>query len=128
MDLKPGKTRKIQAYQIDDSILIVWSQVSNCDEYELELDGLIYNTEASTNYKFNDVKKDSIHLIRIRAVADNVVSEWSEIKTIENIELSAETYNSSTEIDSAEQLQQTEMRDFSPRDENLDRNALRIKD
>lgn len=128
MDLKPGKTRKIQAYQIDDSILIVWSQVSNCDEYELELDGLIYNTEASTNYKFNDVKKDSIHLIRIRAVADNVVSEWSEIKTIENIELSAETYNSSTEIDSAEQLQQTEMRDFSTRDENLDRNALRIKD
>ena len=105
VDLKPGKTRKIQAYQIDDSILIVWSQVSNCDEYELEVDGEIINCKDTDSYHHYNLVAGTNHSYRVRAKNSYGVGEWSDIvyKTYELEQLSipedVKSISKSNEID-----------------------------
>lgn len=105
MDLKTGKTRKIQAYQIDDSILIVWSQVSNCDEYDLEVDGEIITCKDIDSYHHYNLVAGTNHSYRVRAKNSYGVGEWSDIvyKTYELEQLSipedVKSISKSNEID-----------------------------
>ncbi|XP_038218122.1 uncharacterized protein LOC119836747 [Zerene cesonia] len=74
-----------QDFQVDEEntslfcIEMKWSGVNYVQYYEIEKNGIIFTNIIGNKFTFDNLDFNSKHTFRIRAVNENVVSEWSPI-------------------------------------------------
>jgi len=76
----PGAPANINATATSTSITVTWSAVSGATGYDIEVDGIIQSTTA-TSYVHNGLLADTLHSYRIRAKNTGGTGDWSTLLT-----------------------------------------------
>ncbi|MBO8173606.1 MAG: hypothetical protein H0Z33_17195 [Bacillaceae bacterium] len=75
----PGVPEILSAEATPYSITIHWTEIEGATSYDLEIDGEMVEGITGTSYTHEGLEPNTMHLYRVRAVHDNVVSEWSPV-------------------------------------------------
>lgn len=59
-----------------DSITVSWQPVSDCDSYQLKIDGLLYSNIKKTDFTLNNLKPETTHTFRVREIKEMTASSW----------------------------------------------------
>ncbi|WP_341533969.1 fibronectin type III domain-containing protein, partial [Sporosalibacterium faouarense] len=68
----------------ENSIAIIWDEVVNADEYEIEIDGKVSDTVTGTSYVHDNLQPNTQHFYRVRAKNELVKSQWTDVNSIIN--------------------------------------------
>ncbi|MEQ8197402.1 MAG: fibronectin type III domain-containing protein, partial [Clostridiaceae bacterium] len=79
----------------DNSIGLIWSQVTGATGYDVEADGTIVDNGSSTSFTHSELVQGSQHTYRVRAKNSSVNSDWSNLLTMTAV-LATSTISSNT--------------------------------
>ncbi|MCX7923037.1 MAG: hypothetical protein N3B21_13665 [Clostridia bacterium] len=63
------------------TMIVTWDSVTGAKEYEIDVNGQVYSTGASTNYIHKDVAPGTQHIYKVRAKNTAGTSNWSAAVT-----------------------------------------------
>jgi len=75
----PSKPYGIVATAGSDHVAVLWNPVSGATSYDVEADGVVYNTALQTTFTHSGLTPNTEHAYRVRARNAGVVGEWSAV-------------------------------------------------
>ena len=76
----PASAAVLDADNTPYSLTPSWQKVEGADYYEIEYDGQIYSTIRNTSLAFGDLKPETSHTFKVRAVNADGKSDWATIE------------------------------------------------
>ena len=81
----PGVPINLTVTAYRNAIQFSWSAVTDADEYEVEMDGVIEAVGSHTSVIFDELLPGTIHTLRVRAVNEGIAGPWSGQMTVSTL-------------------------------------------
>jgi hypothetical protein len=84
MPIAPNTPSNVSASASGNTIQIIWGGVTGAVAYDVEVDGVMYSNIQACEYSHTsgETLSDAGHTVRIRAVNEGGLSEWSTYQTV----------------------------------------------
>ncbi|MCX7748368.1 MAG: fibronectin type III domain-containing protein [Clostridia bacterium] len=78
LPVKPVRVSNLTAVASQTQVTLVWDTLNLVEGYEVELDGVVVGAGKNTKYVDIELKPNTQHIYRIRAVNSAIEGDWSE--------------------------------------------------
>ncbi|MCX7922700.1 MAG: fibronectin type III domain-containing protein [Clostridia bacterium] len=82
LPVPPSMPENVKAKAADTSVTLTWNAVEGATGYDIEADGIVISSGASTTYTADSLAPSTQHTYRVRARNDGGASGWSQAISI----------------------------------------------